>query len=75
MNVKEGESYMIKIYNTNLKTNKLEETKEIQKGVWINLTNPSDNEVKKICEQINLEEDFIKYPLDIEEQARIDIED
>ena len=66
---------MIKIYNTNLKTNKLEETKEIQKGVWINLTNPSDNEVKKICEQINLEEDFIKYPLDIEEQARIDIED
>jgi len=66
---------MIKIYNTNLETNKLEEAKELQKGAWINLTNPSDNEVKKICEQINLEEDFIKYPLDIEEQARIDIED
>lgn len=66
---------MIKIYNTNLKTNKLEETKEIQKGAWINLTNPSDNEIKKICSQVNLEEDFIRYPLDIEEQARIDIED
>lgn len=66
---------MVKIYNTNLKTNKLEEVKEIQKGAWINLTNPSDNEVKKICSQINVEEDFLRYPLDIEEQARIDIED
>lgn len=66
---------MIKIYNTNLETEKLEEIKEIKKGVWINLTNPSENEIKKVCSQINIEEDFIRYPLDIEEQARIDIED
>lgn len=66
---------MVKIYNTNMKTDKLEEVKEIQKGVWINLTNPSETEIKRICSQINIEEDFIRYPLDIEEQARIDIED
>lgn len=66
---------MIKIYNTDMKTEKLEEVKEIKKGVWINLTNPSETEIKKVCSQINIEEDFIKYPLDIEEQARIDIED
>jgi magnesium transporter len=66
---------MVKIYNTDMKTEKLEEVKEIKKGVWINLTNPSEAEIKKVCSQINIEEDFIKYPLDIEEQARIDIED
>lgn len=66
---------MIKIYNTDMKTEKLEEVKEIKKGVWINLTNPSETEIKKVCSQINIEEDFIRYPLDIEEQARIDIED
>lgn len=57
---------MIKIYNTDMKTEKLEEVKEIKKGVWINLTNPSETEIKKVCSQINIEEDFIKYPLDIE---------
>lgn len=66
---------MIKIYNTDMKTEKLEEVKEIKKGVWINLTNPSEAEIKKVCSQINIEEEFIRYPLDIEEQARIDIED
>lgn len=66
---------MIKIYNTDMKTEKLEEVKEIKKGVWINLTNPSEAEIKRVCSQINIEEDFIRYPLDIEEQARIDIED
>ncbi len=66
---------MIKIYNTDMKTEKLEEVKEIKKGVWINLTNPSEAEIKRVCSQINIEEDFIRYPLDIEEQARIDTED
>lgn len=66
---------MIKIYNTNINTDKLEETNEIRKGVWINLLNPSDSEIKRVCTEINIEEDFIIYPLDYEEQARIDVED
>lgn len=66
---------MIKIYNTNIETDKLEETNEIKKGVWINLLNPSDSEIKRVCTEINIEEDFIRYPLDYEEQARIDVED
>ena len=66
---------MIKIYNTDLKTDKLEEIQEIKKGVWINLVNPSESEIKRVCTEINIEEDFIRYPLDYEEQARIDIED
>ena len=63
---------MIKIYNTDIETNKFEEIKEFKKGSWINLTNPSESEIKKVCESINIEEDFIRDSLDIEEKARID---
>lgn len=66
---------MIRIYNTNIETDKLEEVKEIRKGVWINLVNPSESEIRRVCTEIGIEEDFIRYPLDYEEQARIDVED
>ena len=66
---------MIRIYNTNMETGKLESVEEISKGVWINLVNPSDSEIKRVCTEINIEEDFIRYPLDYEEQARIDTDD
>ena len=66
---------MLKIYNTNIETNKIEEIKEFKKGSWINLVNPSEVEIKKVCENINIQEDFIKYALDYEEKARIDQEE
>lgn len=66
---------LLKIYNTNLETNELEEIKEFKKGAWINLVNPSENEIKKLCESIRIEEDFIRYALDYEEKARIDQEE
>lgn len=66
---------LLKIYNTDIKTNKTEEIKEFKKGAWINLVNPSENEIKKVCENINIQEDFIRDALDYEEKARIDQED
>ena len=66
---------LLKIYNTDMETNKLEEIKEFKKGSWINLVNPSENEIKKVCESINIQEDFIRYALDNEEKARIDTEE
>lgn len=66
---------MLKIYNTNLETNKIEEIKEIQKGSWISLVNPSETEIKKVCENVNIQEEFIRDALDFEEKARIDQED
>ena len=66
---------MLKIYNTNLETNKVEEIKEFKKGSWINLVNPSEQEIKKVCEGINIQEDFIRDALDYEEKARIDTEE
>lgn len=66
---------MLKIYNTNMETNKLEEIEEFKKGSWINLVNPSESDIKRVCTEIKIEEDFIRYPLDYEEQPRIDIDD
>ena len=66
---------MLSIYNTDLKTNKFEKIKEFKPGSWIDLVNPTEDEIKTVCSNINIEDEFIKYPLDYEEQARIDIED
>ena len=62
---------MLKIYNTDIETNNFEEIKEFKKGSWISLTNPSEVEIKKVCESINIQEDFIRDALDFEEKARI----
>lgn len=66
---------MMKIYNTNLETLKMEEISEFKKGSWINLVNPSDNEIEEVCECLNIEKDTILYAMDSEEKPRIEIDD
>ena len=66
---------MFKMYSTDLQTNITEETKEYKKGNWINMVSPSDEEIITVCENIGIQEDFIRYALDSEEKARIDIEE
>ncbi len=66
---------MYKMYSTSLDTNITTETKKYEKGNWINMISPSDEEIRTVCENINIKEDFIRYALDPEEKARIDIED
>lgn len=66
---------MFKMYNTDLETNITTETTKYMRGNWINMVSPSDEEIKNVCESINIQEDFIRYALDPEEKARIDIED
>lgn len=66
---------MLKIYNTDMETNKIEEIKEFKKGSWISLVSPSEAEIKKVCESIKIREEFIRDALDLEEKARIDKED
>ena len=66
---------MLKMYNTNLATNETEEIQEYKKGNCINMIAPTEEEIKKVCEKLKIKEDFIRYSLDYEEKARIDIED
>lgn len=66
---------MFTMYKTDLETNLTEETTKYEKGNWIHMVSPSDEEIKIVCENINIQEDFIRYALDPEEKARIDVED
>jgi magnesium transporter len=58
-----------------METGRLEEVKNVEKGCWINLENPTDEEIIEICNKVNIEQDFIRYALDYEEKPRIDQED
>ena len=66
---------MVNMYKTNKKDNCLEEVTDFKKGIWINMENPSKEEIERVCENVKINETFIRYCLDYEEQARIDIED
>lgn len=66
---------MLKIYKTDIETNKFAEIKDFEKGSWINLVNPTENEINKVCENLKIQDDFIRAALDNEEKARIDIEE
>lgn len=66
---------MLKIYKTVDEKGLFREVNKIEKGVWINLTNPTTQEINNLVNSIGVNEDFIKYSLDTEERARIDYED
>ena len=66
---------MVKMYNTDIITNETNEVVAFQKGNWINMINPTEEEIEDVCEMLNIEQDFIRYSLDYEEKARVDLED
>lgn len=41
-------------------------------GVWVNLTNPNEEEIRKVCEGLKVDAEYIKAALDEEERARIE---
>jgi len=41
-------------------------------GVWVNLTNPTEEEIKRVCEGLNVDVEYIRAALDEEERARIE---
>jgi len=64
---------MIKIFKTTKEG--LEETREIEKNCWINFSNPTNGELGKLSEKLNIPLDFLTDPLDVDERARIEMED
>ena len=66
---------MFKMYNTDMQSNITIETKEFIRGNWINMVSPSEEEIELVCQRVNMQQDFIRYALDPEEKARIDIEE
>lgn len=66
---------MLEMYQTDLETNETKKTTKYEKGNWINMIAPTEEEIKIVCENLKIQEDFIRYSLDSEEKARIDVED
>lgn len=47
----------------------------MQKGDWINLVDPTPEEIRLVSDQTGIAEEFIRYPLDDEELARVETDD
>ena len=66
---------MLEMYNTNMETGVTAKIDKYQKGNWIDMVDPTEQEIKEVCENVNIQEGFIRYALDFEEKARIDVEE
>lgn len=64
---------MIRYYKT-IET-KLEKLSDFEDGCWINLVEPSNEEIGYISDRFNIDIDSINAALDEEERSRIDVED
>jgi len=61
---------MLEIFKT--VNDKLEEIDHFEDGAWVNLIDPSQEEIKKVSEGLNIETDYLHPPLDEEERSRIE---
>jgi len=66
---------MIEIFKTNKENGKLDKISVPENGCWINMVKPTSEEIKVISDLVKIDEQTIKYPLDISEKAHIDEED
>lgn len=66
---------MLRIYNTDVKTDSFDTLKKIKKGCWIDLVNPNQEDINFLTDSLDVDTSFISYLLDDEEQPRIDYDD
>lgn len=58
-----------------IKETKLVAIKQYEKSCWISVVAPTDDELKQLLEDFPLAEDYLNYPLDMDEKARIEKDD
>lgn len=61
---------LIEVFKT--VNNELVITDAFEEGVWINMVNPSEEEISRVSSSLNVEMDFLRAALDEEERARIE---
>ena len=64
---------MVTIYKKD--KNELKEINKFEKDSWINLSNPTKDEIDETINKFNLPEDFITDSIDADEKSRVDLED
>ncbi|MGQ9627014.1 MAG: magnesium transporter CorA family protein [Anaerolineae bacterium] len=53
----------------------LETINDFRNGSWVNLVDPTPEEIARLHQEVGIPLDFITYPLDIDERARTEKED
>ncbi|MBO4635857.1 MAG: magnesium transporter CorA family protein [Clostridiales bacterium] len=51
------------------------ETDKIKEDTWVNLYSPTEAEISRVQSELNVPQEFLRYPLDEEERPRIDFDD
>jgi magnesium transporter len=53
----------------------LERLEQFEPGSWIDLVNPTNEELQRVCDELQVPMDLLRAPLDEEEKSRIEVED
>ena len=69
----ESRDIMITIYSTD--EGVLNELERIEPGAWIDLCAPTEEEIRSVCDQLQVDVNLVRAALDEEERSRIDSED
>lgn len=64
---------MMNFYKT--EENKIVSIQEFERRCWIDLVNPTDDEVEDVCTLSGIPEEMLKAALDEEESARVDVDE
>ena len=65
---------MLKIYKTTNFENKIKKIKRMSADSWIDLTNPTREEINRVSEKANINSDLITKMLDADELPRIEFD-
>ena len=63
---------MLKIYKTTMYEKKIKKIKRMSQDSWIDLTNPTREEINRVVERTDIDQDFITKMLDADELPRIE---
>ena len=66
---------MLEIYKTQAVGHELVSLDYMEKGCWINLVAPTEEEIDLVVKNIDLEQNFLRDALDDEEKPRIDVDE
>ncbi len=65
---------MLKIYKTTMYEKKIKKIKRMSQDSWIDLTNPTREEINRVVEKTEINQDLITKMLDADELPRIEID-
>ena len=66
---------MLEIFRTSMKDINGRTVSQLGADCWVNLSAPTEDELKIVEEALDLPPEFLRYPLDEEERPRIDIDE